>query len=121
LYDCSLIGLYVGISRKCTNGVALGLAELMAFDTVVVEGTRTASLLVYEGISNNGNPSENNDWDVTATQNLEQSKIKSPRPWGGYVNNNASKIGRDANGDMFFSIDFGKNLSVDGVLIVGGT
>ena len=89
----------------------------MAFDTVVVEGTRTASLLKYGSISNSDFP----DWDVTVTQNLEQSKIKSPRPWGSYVNDNVSKIGNDALNRKVFTIDFGKNLSVDGVLIVGGT
>jgi hypothetical protein len=65
----------------------------MAFDTVVVEGTRTASSLRYSSITYSDFP----DWDVTVTQNLEQSKIKSPRPWGGCVNNNASKIRNDVN------------------------
>jgi hypothetical protein len=67
MYDCTLTGKYVGLSRICNNGVALGLAELMAFDTVIVEGTRTVTNdVVGVAVPN----AADSNFDVTSTQNI---------------------------------------------------
>jgi hypothetical protein len=42
LYECNLVGKFVGISRTCSNGQPLGLVELMAFNTVIMDGVVSA-------------------------------------------------------------------------------
>jgi hypothetical protein len=38
VYECNLVGKFVGISRVCSNLVPLGLVELLAFNTILLEG-----------------------------------------------------------------------------------
>jgi hypothetical protein len=38
VYECNLVGKFVGISRMCSNDLPLGLVELMAFNTMLIDG-----------------------------------------------------------------------------------
>jgi len=37
MYDCNLVGLFVGLSRTVDNDIPLELNEILAFDTVIVD------------------------------------------------------------------------------------
>jgi hypothetical protein len=114
VYECNLVGKFVGISRTCSNFAPLGLVELMAFDTVIMDGVVSAV-----GVDNKGTEPPDDSctvngvdsiidwlsggcplpvdsgWRGKTAGNIQKTRIKSPRYWSKAVDGNYSRIYRE--------------------------
>jgi hypothetical protein len=92
LFDCNLEGKYVGISRVQTDLKGLGIAELMAFDTVAIKGSLSV-VGTDEKLTRESSPWDKKAWSI------DQSKIKAPRRWSSATDYNYSRISSLTNSD----------------------